>query len=31
VDAKTGKVVVVEMETPKDQAKEKAADKQEKK
>lgn len=31
VDAKTGKIVVVEIETPKDQAKEKAADKKEKK
>jgi uncharacterized membrane protein YkoI len=30
VDAKTGKIVVVEVETPKDQAKEKAADKKEK-
>jgi uncharacterized membrane protein YkoI len=28
VDAKTGKIVVVEIETPKDQAKEKAADKE---
>jgi uncharacterized membrane protein YkoI len=31
VDAKTGKIVAVEIETPKDQAKEKAADKKEKK
>ena len=31
VDAKTGKIAVVEIETPKDQAKEKAADKKEKK
>lgn len=31
VDAKTGKIVAVEIETPKDQAKEKAADKEEKK
>jgi len=31
VDAKTGKIVVVEIETPKDQAKEKAADKKAKK
>jgi uncharacterized membrane protein YkoI len=31
VDAKTGKIVAVEVETPKDQAKEKAADKKEKK
>jgi uncharacterized membrane protein YkoI len=30
VDAKTGKIVVVEIETPKDQAKEKAADKEKK-
>jgi uncharacterized membrane protein YkoI len=30
VDAKTGKIVVVEVETPKDQAKEAAADKKEK-
>lgn len=31
VDAKTGKIAAVEIETPKDQAKEKAADKEEKK
>jgi uncharacterized membrane protein YkoI len=31
VDAKTGKIVAVEIETPKDQAKESAADKKEKK
>jgi hypothetical protein len=31
VDAKTGKIAAVEIETPKDQAKEKAADKKEKK
>src|ERR1700682_4552973 len=31
VDAKTGKIVAVEVETPKDQAKEKAADKKKKK
>ena len=31
VDAKTGKIVVLQVETPKDQAKEKAADKKEKK
>ena len=31
VDAKTGEIVVVQIETPKDQAKEKAADKEEKK
>jgi uncharacterized membrane protein YkoI len=31
VDAKTGKIAVVEIETPKDQAKEKAADQKEKK
>jgi uncharacterized membrane protein YkoI len=31
VDAKTGKIVAVEVETPKDQAKESAADKKEKK
>jgi len=31
VDAKTGKIAVVEIETPKTQAKEKAADKEEKK
>ena len=30
VDAKTGKIVAVEVETPKDQAKEKAADKEKK-
>ncbi|MEY2490339.1 MAG: hypothetical protein QOC70_2281 [Verrucomicrobiota bacterium] len=30
VDAKTGKVVVMQIETPKDQAKEKAADKKQK-
>jgi uncharacterized membrane protein YkoI len=30
VDAKTGKIVIVEAETPKDQAKEEAADKKEK-
>ncbi len=31
VDAKTGKIVAVEIETPKDQAKESAADKKERK
>ncbi len=31
VDAKTGKIAAVEIETPRDQAKEKAADKKEKK
>jgi uncharacterized membrane protein YkoI len=31
VDAKTGKIAAVELETPKNQAKEKAADKEEKK
>jgi hypothetical protein len=31
VDAKTGKIAAVEIETPKDQAKEKTADKKEKK
>ena len=31
VDAKTGKIVVLQVETPKDQAKESAADKKEKK
>jgi uncharacterized membrane protein YkoI len=31
VDAKTGKIAAVEIETPKDQAKEKAADKKKKK
>jgi uncharacterized membrane protein YkoI len=31
VDAKTGKIAAVEIETPKDQAKEKATDKEEKK